>query len=58
MFKVNSKDTKSTNCLSLFDHFVGLALKGLKLMSAIFYFYFFLPNDSPSKTFNYAFNFI
>ena len=57
MFKVNSKDNQIDELLE-FDHFVGLALKGLKLMSAIFYFYFFLPNDSTSKTFNYAFNFI
>ena len=25
-----------TNCLSVFDHFVGLALKGLKIMENIF----------------------
>ena len=29
----NSKSTQnSTNCLSVFDHFLGLALKGLKLV--------------------------
>ena len=30
---------QSTNCLSVFDHFVGLALKGLTLASdsAVFY---------------------
>ena len=26
---------KPTNCLSVFDHFVGLALKGLMLISLI-----------------------
>ena len=29
----NSKSTQnSANCLSVFDHFLGLALKGLKLV--------------------------
>ena len=31
MVKQTVKDTQTpTNCLSVFDHFVGLALKGLK----------------------------
>ena len=45
MFKVNNKDTRTTpmavqlpmNCLSVFDHFVGLALKGLRTLSNIYY---------------------
>ena len=27
---------QSTNCLSVFDHFVGLALKGLKIYSKMY----------------------
>ena len=29
----------ATNCLSVFDHFVGLALKGLQNFSPMFHFY-------------------
>ena len=29
----------STNCMSVFDHFVGLALKGLTIFSEIILFY-------------------
>ena len=38
MVKVNA-DEKSTNCLSVLDHFVGLGLKGLipSLLSKVFY---------------------
>ena len=30
-----AKHTQPTNCLSVFDHFVGLALKGLKTRTAM-----------------------
>ena len=44
-----------TNCLSVFDHFVGLAFK-----ACVRYFYqifIFSPNDSPSKTMKNVFLF-
>ena len=28
---------KPTNCLSVFDHFVGLALKGLNVLDTVFF---------------------
>ena len=39
-----------TNCLSVFDHFVGLALKGLKLVKKtkiLYYFIFFIISAMP-----------
>ena len=35
-------DNLPTNCLSVFDHFVGLALKGLRTTSCTFSLYFFV----------------
>ena len=32
----------STNCLSVFDHFVKLALKGLSYLSATAYYYYYV----------------